>query len=138
MENVMAKPTILLEIDPFLVGSPYVPSFIHQAAFMAHRLDESLGGVSMKLTGSDSVSIKAEFRWQGSMVIEVRSLASKNAPEQIVISCPLRTFRPASFCNWQALEDVFDLAFLDIIEQQLTRLNDLKLNLKNRMMIRGG
>lgn len=132
----MRKPTVLLEIDPHLLGTPFVPSFIHQSVFMAQRLEEQFGGISLKLTGLDSVNIIAEFRWQGYTVIKMRLLASKNAPEQIVVSCPSRIIKPSLFCNWQAIEDILDLAFLDVIDLKLAQLNKYKINTENRRLTR--
>lgn len=137
MEIIMAKPTVLLEIAPFLI--PSFPSFIHRAAFMAQELEDRFGGVSLKLAGSNSVNIIAEFRWQGFKVIQVCDWSIKGAPGRIIVSSPFRTIEPSLF-TWDngELGNVFDLAFLDVLDRQLVRLNELKLNLENRRMIRAG
>lgn len=134
----MAKPTILLEVDPFLLDSPSVSSFIHGSAFMAQKFDERFGGVSLKLTGSDSLSIMAEFRWQGSVVIQIRDSGKRNGPNLIVVSFPFHTDKPSTFCAWKNLDGIFDLAFLVILDRQLIKLNELKLDIKNREMSRRG
>ena len=125
----MGKPTVLLDIDPFLIASGFIPSFIHQSVFMAHRLEDRLGGVSLKLSGSDSISIMGEFRWQGSTVIKVRNVGEST----IEVSCPSRIIKPSTF-HWGSLElkAVFDLAFVDVIERQIKKLNELKLDCENR------
>ena len=129
----MGKPTVLLDIDPFLIGSSFIPSFIHQSVFMAHRLEDRLGGVSLKLFGSDSTNIMGEFRWQGSTVIKVRNVGDS----KIEVSCPSRIITPSIF-DWGnfELEAVCDFALVDVIEQQITKLNEIKLDCKNRELIR--
>lgn len=123
----MGKPTVLLDIDPFLIASPFIPSFIHQSVFMAHRLEDRLGGVSLKLSGS--ASIMGEFRWQGSILIKVHHVGDL----KIEVSCPSRIIKPSTF-HWGSLEleTVFDLALVDVIERQIKKLNELKLDCENR------
>ncbi|MEK7082816.1 MAG: hypothetical protein AAB972_01480, partial [Patescibacteria group bacterium] len=96
-------------------------------------LEDRLGGVSLKLFGSDSTSIMGEFRWQGSTVIKVRNVGEST----IEVSCPSRIIKPSTF-HWGSLElkAVFDLAFVDVIERQIKKLNELKLDCENLELAR--
>lgn len=132
----MAKPTVLFEINPFLVASSSIPEFIQQSISMAQKFEDRFGGVSLKLSGSTSIDIIAEFRWQGTTVIKVRSLGSKGERAEIAVFCPNRVIQPSTFLACD-LGGVFDSAFLDVINQQLMKLNNLKADIESRDRLAG-
>lgn len=127
-EKSMAKPTVLLEIDPDAFRHHTTPLFLCQSISWAQDFQDRFGGISLKFTQSKPCGIlTAEFRWNGVKVINVHS---DGQSERTTVGGTPRIFRPSEFRLWSDLENVFELAFFDAIQHNIIMMNNIETELR--------